>query len=271
MGRASGKARKLADAAGHLRFAWPKAFGGKGGSNLWMAVIREHLASQGPGPVQRPAERALDRRQQSLRADVPRVRHARISRTIDGDKLQGRLPRTLRPDRARPRLRRHLHGDPRGARDPRRARLADQRREDVDDRHARRHPRDGLRRTSGKDGDAKGITCFIVPADTPRGEDRGVSGPSTCRPTTRGSASPTSGAGLSYGARGTGPGLGQSFVHQNRIRQAASSLGAAVFCIEREREVRPRAQAVRQGAGREPGDPVAAGRAARPSARCCAC
>ena len=35
-----------------------------------------------------------------------------------------------------------------------------------------------------------------------------------------------------WGEVDRGLGLGQSFVHQNRIRQAASSLGAAVFCVE---------------------------------------
>src|SRR5271168_2481649 len=44
-----GEARKLADEAGHLRYAWPKDMGGKGGSNLDMAVIREHLAAKGLG------------------------------------------------------------------------------------------------------------------------------------------------------------------------------------------------------------------------------
>jgi acyl-CoA dehydrogenase len=43
------EARKLADAAGHFRFAWPSEMGGKDGSHLWMAVIREHLASKGLG------------------------------------------------------------------------------------------------------------------------------------------------------------------------------------------------------------------------------
>ena len=42
-------ARQRADAAGHLRFAWPVEMGGKGGSNLAMAVIREHLAAKGLG------------------------------------------------------------------------------------------------------------------------------------------------------------------------------------------------------------------------------
>ena len=36
-------------AAGHLRFAIPKRYGGKDGSNLWMAVIREHFAAKGLG------------------------------------------------------------------------------------------------------------------------------------------------------------------------------------------------------------------------------
>src|SRR5271170_3936676 len=43
------EARRRADEAGHLRFAWPKKYGGRDGSNLWMAVIREHLAAKGLG------------------------------------------------------------------------------------------------------------------------------------------------------------------------------------------------------------------------------
>src|SRR5215467_2953893 len=44
-----GEARQRADRAGHYRFALPKEYGGRDGSNLWMAVIREHLASLGLG------------------------------------------------------------------------------------------------------------------------------------------------------------------------------------------------------------------------------
>ena len=43
------EARRRADTAGHLRFALPKEYGGKDGSNLWMAVIRDHFASAGLG------------------------------------------------------------------------------------------------------------------------------------------------------------------------------------------------------------------------------
>ena len=44
-----GKMRKLADEAGHLRFGLPEEYGGKNGSNLAMAIIREHLAAKGLG------------------------------------------------------------------------------------------------------------------------------------------------------------------------------------------------------------------------------
>src|SRR3954449_4984430 len=43
------EARRRADAAGHYRYPFPKEYGGKEGSNLGMAVIREHLASKGLG------------------------------------------------------------------------------------------------------------------------------------------------------------------------------------------------------------------------------
>ena len=88
-------------------------------------------------------------------------------------------------------------------------------------------------RTSGKDGDAHGITCFVIPADTP-----GVKVEEYLWTFNM----PTDHPRVSYndvwapedsywGQVGKGLGLGQSFVHQNRIRQAASSLGAAVYCI----------------------------------------
>ena len=41
--------RRRADAAGWLRYGLPREFGGRDGSNLEMAVIREHLAHKGLG------------------------------------------------------------------------------------------------------------------------------------------------------------------------------------------------------------------------------
>ena len=46
-----GKMRKIADAAGHYRYALPKEFGGQDGTNLAMARIREHLAHKGTWPA----------------------------------------------------------------------------------------------------------------------------------------------------------------------------------------------------------------------------
>ena len=43
------EARRRADAAGHYRYAFPKEFGGRDGTNLDMAIIREHFASRGLG------------------------------------------------------------------------------------------------------------------------------------------------------------------------------------------------------------------------------
>ncbi|HSZ47792.1 MAG TPA: acyl-CoA dehydrogenase family protein, partial [Streptosporangiaceae bacterium] len=43
------EARRRADEAGHYRYAFPKKYGGRDGTNLGMAIIREHLAGQGLG------------------------------------------------------------------------------------------------------------------------------------------------------------------------------------------------------------------------------
>src|SRR5574337_648109 len=41
--------RKMADDAGLYRYPLPKAYGGRDGTNLGMAIIREHLAAKGLG------------------------------------------------------------------------------------------------------------------------------------------------------------------------------------------------------------------------------
>ncbi len=43
------EARRRADAAGHYRYPFPKQYGGQDGTNLGMAVIREHFAHKGLG------------------------------------------------------------------------------------------------------------------------------------------------------------------------------------------------------------------------------
>ncbi|MGQ3402912.1 acyl-CoA dehydrogenase, partial [Sphingopyxis sp.] len=89
-------------------------------------------------------------------------------------------------------------------------------------------------RTSGEDGDAKGITCLLVPTGTPGmtvDEYMWTFNMPTDHPRmTFSDVWVPDEARL--GPEGGGLSIAQSFVHQNRIRQAASSLGAAVYCIE---------------------------------------
>ena len=88
-------------------------------------------------------------------------------------------------------------------------------------------------RTSGKDGDALGITCFIVPMDAPGVEIEEYLWTFNM---------PTDHPRVAFknvwvpdgdylGDIERGLELAQHFVHENRIRQAASSVGAAQFCI----------------------------------------
>ena len=53
-----------------------------------------------------------------------------------------------------------------------------------------------------------------------------------------------------------------TFVHENRIRQAASGVGAAQYCIDESVAYAKRAHRLRQAALAQPGDPVPARRAA---------
>ncbi|MBS0477502.1 MAG: acyl-CoA dehydrogenase, partial [Proteobacteria bacterium] len=89
-------------------------------------------------------------------------------------------------------------------------------------------------RTSGKDGDAKGITCLLVPIDTPGmvvDEYMWTFNMPTDHPRMHFENCWVPEAAV-LGPVDGGLSIAQSFVHQNRIRQAASSLGAATYCVE---------------------------------------
>ncbi|MFE3188510.1 acyl-CoA dehydrogenase family protein [Nocardia sp. NPDC059240] len=89
-------------------------------------------------------------------------------------------------------------------------------------------------RTSGADGNARGITAFIVPVNTPGFRIDGYRWTFNM---------PTDHADVTFenvvvsnsailGVEGEGLVIAQQFVHENRIRQAASSLGAGEHCID---------------------------------------
>ena len=89
-------------------------------------------------------------------------------------------------------------------------------------------------RHSGKDGDAKGIGCFIVPVDA-EGFEIGEYMWTFNMPTDHPKCSYTNvwiPADALLGDLDMGLACAQHFVHENRIRQAASSLGAAQYCID---------------------------------------
>src|SRR5580658_2439977 len=228
-------ARRKADEAGHLRYGWPVEMGGKGGSNLAMAVIREHLAAKGLG-----LHNDLQN-EHSIVGNNPFVLMFKAFATeaqyeMYGDRLmKGEI-------RAGFGLTEPNHGSDATFMETRAVREV---REGVPGwringekmwttgMHVASHVM-VFARTSGKDGDASGITVFLVPADDPGvkiEEWLWTFNMPTDHPRVSLSDIWVPEEAI-WGVEGRGLGLGQSFVHQNRIRQAASSLGAAVYCID---------------------------------------
>jgi alkylation response protein AidB-like acyl-CoA dehydrogenase len=229
------EARRRADAAGHLRYAWPAEMGGKNGSNLDMAVIREHLAAKGLGlhnDLQN--EHSIVGNNPFILMFKEFATNAQYER--DSAKLLAGQMRTIfgltEPNHGSD----ATHMETRAVRQDRDGQpgwMINGEKMWSTGMHVATHCM-VFARTSGEDGDATGITCFIVPADAP-----GVKVEEWLwtfnMPTDHPRVSFTDvwiPEDSYWGQIDRGLGLGQSFVHQNRIRQAASSLGAAVYCIE---------------------------------------
>src|SRR5258708_11614464 len=88
-------------------------------------------------------------------------------------------------------------------------------------------------RRAGKQGENTGITAFLVPMDT-TGVEVGLFWWTFNMPTDHADvafASVRVPQSAVLGEVGHGLDVAQNFVHENRIRQAASSLGAAQYCI----------------------------------------
>ncbi|MGI8841785.1 MAG: acyl-CoA dehydrogenase family protein [Caulobacteraceae bacterium] len=229
------EARRRADAAGHLRFAWPVEMGGQGGSNLAMAVIREHLAAKGLG-----LHNDLQN-EHSIVGNNPFVLMFKEFATPEQYAMYGE--RLLKGEiRSGFGLTEPNHGSDatfmetravRETRDGVAGWRIDGEKMWTTGMHVATHVM-VFARTAGKDGDAGGITVFLVPADHPGvkiEEWLWTFNMPTDHPRVS-LANVWVPDDAVWGVEGRGLALGQSFVHQNRIRQAASSLGAAVFCIE---------------------------------------
>jgi acyl-CoA dehydrogenase len=91
-----------------------------------------------------------------------------------------------------------------------------------------------MARTSGKPGDGEGITAFLVPMQAPGMKVEEMLWTFNM-PTDHGRVSITDvyvDDAAIFGGEGRGLQVVQHFFNENRIRQAASSLGAAQYCID---------------------------------------
>ena len=228
-------ATRRADAAGHWRFSAPAAYGGRDGSNLWMAVIRDRFAQRGLG-----LHNDLQN-EHSIVGNFPFVAMFDAWGT-EAQKQEFILGGFAGERRVAFGLTEPNHGSDATHMETRAVRET---RDGVDGwritgekmwitgMHVATHCATFCR-TSGAAGDASGITCLLVPNPSP-----GL----TIEEYLWTFNMPTDHPRLSFtdvwvpesamlGVEGRGLALAQSFVHQNRIRQAASSLGAATFCVE---------------------------------------
>ncbi|HUE29075.1 MAG TPA: acyl-CoA dehydrogenase family protein [Solirubrobacteraceae bacterium] len=222
---------RRADAAGLYRFALPAELGGSDGTNLEMAVIREHLANKPIGlhsdlqsesacvgnfpivlvlhalgsPEQRELIEPLLRHELACGFGLTEPGHGSDATWLESTAVRDGLDWVINGAK---RFNTGMH-------------VAQY---DI-----------VFARTSGEPGDAAGITAFLVATDTPgfevryhhwtfnmptdhsEVELRDVRVPSTAI----------------IGEEGSGLAAAMLFVHENRIRQAASSLGAAQFCVDR--------------------------------------
>ncbi len=223
--------RAAADEAGFLRWHLPARFGGSDGTNLGMAIVREHLARRGLG-----LHNDLQN-ENSIVGNFPTV--LMMERFGSASQQAYWIPRMLEGGA---RIGFGLT-EPRHGSDATWMETTAVRDGDEWVINGEKYWNTGLHsathdyifaRTSGNPGEGMGITCFIVPTDTPGFrveefmwtfnmptdhahvvlEDVRVSNDDI------------------LGEEGRGLATAQLFVHENRIRQAASSVGAGLHCID---------------------------------------
>ena len=223
--------RRRADKAGHFRFALPREYGGRDGSNLAMAIIREHLAAKGLG-----LHNDLQN-ESSIVGNLPTVLMFRDFGTAEQktNYIPGILDGSLKvsfgltePEHGSD----ATHMETRGVREGNRWRITGAKMWNSGLHHA---THDFIfARTAGRDGSAKGITCFIVPTNSEGfriEEYLWTFNMPTDHPRISLTNVSVSDDDI-LGDPEDGLAVAQHFVHENRIRQAASSLGAAQFCID---------------------------------------
>ena len=255
------EARRRADAAGHYRYPYPKEYGGQGGSNLGMAIIREHLAARGLGlhnDLQN--EHSIVGNNVGLLLVLDYGSEAQKAEWIDA-LLEGRKSFAFA-------ITESAHGSDATHMETSAVRDGDSWRIDGEktwNTGMHRAPYNLVfARTSGKAGDGNGITAFLVPMDAPGVKIEEMLWTFNM-PTDHGRVSFTDvrvGDDAIFGEEGRGLQVVQHFFNENRIRQAASSLGAAQYCIDESVAYAKVRAPFGKPLARQPGDPVPARRAA---------
>ena len=224
------RVKRLADEAGHYRYPFPKEYGGKEGGNLGMAVIRDHLASKGLGlHCDLQNEHSIVGNNVGLLLMIRYGTEQQKKEWID-DLNQGR--RHFAFGITEPK-----HGSDATHMETTAVRDGDEwiiNGEKIWNTGIHTASHDLIfARTSGKAGDGDGITCFLTPTDAPGFKIEEYLWTFNM---------PTDHAHVSFkdirvpdsaifGGEGKGLQVVQHFFNENRIRQAASSLGAAQYCI----------------------------------------
>ena len=224
------EARRRADAAGHYRYPLSEELGGRNGTNLGMAVIREHLAARGLG-----LHNDLQNEHSIVGNNVGLLlmleygseeqKAEWVPHLLDG--TRGFAFGITEPEHGSD----ATHMETSAVRDGDGWVVNGEKTWNTGIHRA--HSDMILARTSGEPGDGHGITAFL----TPMNADGLVIEEylwTFNMPTDHGRVSLTDVRlpdSAILGEEGRGLQIAQHFFNENRIRQAASSLGAAQYCI----------------------------------------
>ena len=224
------KAKRVADVAGHYRYPLPEEYGGSNGTNLDMAIIREHLATMGLGlHTDLQNEHSIVGNNVGLLLMIEYGTEEQKAEWIDA-LAEGRAGFAFgitEPD----------HGSDATHMETVAERDGDQwiingAKTWNTGIHKAKHDLI-FARTSGKAGDGNGITAFLTPTNSEGFKVEEMLWTFNM-PTDHGRVSMDNVRvphNSIFGGEGRGLAVVQHFFNENRIRQAASSLGAAQFCI----------------------------------------
>jgi acyl-CoA dehydrogenase len=229
------EARRRADAAGHYRYPFPTEYGGRDGTNLGMAVIREHLARKGLG-----LHNDLQNEHSVVGNNVGlllMLRYGTDEQQADWVDGLATGDRGFAFGITEP-----AHGSDATHMETTAVRDGDEwviNGEKTWNTGVHAAQADMIfARTTGAAGDSDGISAFLVPTSSEGfviEEFLWTFNMPTdhARITLRDVRVPASAV---FGGEGRGLQVVQHFFNENRIRQAASSLGAAQYCIDRSVE-----------------------------------